>query len=678
MLALAVFVAVAIFVVTLRGAYASVAELSHKLIGHTTQRTKAELDGFFTPVKQLLGVASDWGRAGELELGTAESMNRMLMPVVRETPVSSLLIARGDGAEYMLLRTDTGWTNRLTLANSGGVSRLLTWDDSAHPMGSEERKLDYDPRKRPWFQGAMTQKGGATHFTAPYTFFTTKDPGITASRKFRAPGESIDRVVAFDVKLMDISEFTTSLQITEGARLVVMTGDGRVIGLPKDERFRGDAAIKRAVLKTPRELGLKTTLDLMKLWNGTPRSVAPTEFESAGDSWWGGIERFELAPGRNLWILVAVPEADLVGRATGQRNLILLILFVLMAGILLTMVLLDRALSEDVKTAVQQAKRLGQYTLEEKLGEGGMGEVYRASHAMLRRPTAIKLLHAEKAKSETALSRFEREVQITAELTHPNTIAVYDFGHTPQGDFYYAMEYIEGVTLQDLVRRTGPMDPGRVIFVLTQVCGSLQEAHDRGLIHRDIKPANIMLCERGGMHDVVKVLDFGLVKTQESAGPLQLTRANALTGTPLYMPPEAATDPSSVDARSDVYALGAVAFYLVCGRPVFEGSSIIEILTQHLTVPAPRPSTIHPGVPADLEQVILACLAKTPADRPASARELSERLLHCEAANQWSQQEAKRWWHQHQTELERPAKPPELAHDKTLTVAIPKLPRASG
>lgn len=299
-----------------------------------------------------------------------------------------------------------------------------------------------------------------------------------------------------------------------------------------------------------------------------------------------------------------------------------------------------------------------------------MGEVYRASHAMLRRPTAVKLLNREKAKSEIALSRFEREVQITAELTHPNTIAVYDFGHTPEGEFYYAMEYIDGVTLHDLVHRGGPMSASRTIHVLRQVCGSLQEAHERGLIHRDIKPANIMLCERGGMCDVVKVLDFGLVKSDEPVDSVKLTRANALTGTPLYLPPEAATDPASVDARSDVYALGAVAYFMLTGRPLFRGRSIVEIVTQHMTAVPTPPSEVEPSVPADLERVILSCLEKSPDQRPGSARALSERLSRCAAAEEWTQDLAKAWWDEHRGEVMLRVTGDTNPQTKTMTVAI--------
>ncbi len=225
-----------------------------------------------------------------------------------------------------------------------------------------------------------------------------------------------------------------------------------------------------------------------------------------------------------------------------------------------------------LRTEAARVRRLGQYTLEGRIGAGGMGVVYRARHAMLRRPTAIKLLPPDRA-GDASLVRFEREVQLTAELSHPNTVAIYDYGRTPEGIFYYAMEYLDGINLEDLVRQHGAQPAGRVLAILDQVCGALAEAHGRGLVHRDIKPANIILSERGGEPDVAKVVDFGLVKplgVEDSRSTLSAT--NVLTGTPLYMAPETMTAPASSDPRSDLYALGAVAYYLLSGRPVFESS----------------------------------------------------------------------------------------------------------
>ena len=230
---------------------------------------------------------------------------------------------------------------------------------------------------------------------------------------------------------------------------------------------------------------------------------------------------------------------------------------------------------------------VGAYTLEEKVGEGGMGVVYKASHALLRRPAAIKFLASDRA-GEHAVERFEREVQVTSRLTHPNTISIYDFGRTPDGAFYYAMEYVDGLDLQTLVERHGPQPPARVAHLLAQLAGALAEAHAAGLIHRDIKPANVMVCERGGMLDVVKVLDFGLVKEMDARSDGTGADNGRIVGTPLYLAPEALTAPESLDARSDLYALGALGYFLLSGSAPFSGTNVVDVCRQHLhSDPAP-------------------------------------------------------------------------------------------
>jgi hypothetical protein len=300
-----------------------------------------------------------------------------------------------------------------------------------------------------------------------------------------------------------------------------------------------------------------------------------------------------------------------------------------------------------LRREVQQARVLGQYTLESKIGEGGMGEVWRASHALLRRPTAVKLLPPGRT-AEATIRRFEREVQITARLTHPSTVAIYDYGRTREGVFYYAMELLEGTDLERLVAEHGPQPAGRVVHVMMQVCGALAEAHGLGLVHRDIKPANVLLLPRPGEQELAKVVDFGLVKDLQSDGEQAgLTAANTITGTPLYMAPEAIREPAAIGPPSDLYALGAVAWFLLVGRPPFEGTSIIEVCGKHLHTPAPSPSSARDApIPRDLDEIVLACLAKHPDDRPRSARDLRALLRASTAAGTWTEEDAARWWRQ--------------------------------
>ncbi|HEY8945332.1 MAG TPA: serine/threonine-protein kinase, partial [Polyangiaceae bacterium] len=303
-----------------------------------------------------------------------------------------------------------------------------------------------------------------------------------------------------------------------------------------------------------------------------------------------------------------------------------------------------------LRVEVRQARRLGQYVLEQKIGEGGMGEVYRAHHGLMRRPTALKLLHADQA-GELQLQRFAREVQLTARLTHPNTITIFDYGRTDDGVFYYAMELLDGANLQRIVDSGGAQPPGRVVRILSMACGALTEAHTIGLIHRDIKPANIMLCTQGGERDVVKVLDFGLVKELEVDREVQLTAANSVTGTPRYMAPESILAPESVDARADIYALGAVAYFLLAGDDVFTGKSVVEVCSQHIHQ-KPEPFAARGvEVPADLEAIVFACLEKDPARRPQSAAELRRRLEGC-VVERWDDESARSWWLEHRAALD--------------------------
>ena len=305
-------------------------------------------------------------------------------------------------------------------------------------------------------------------------------------------------------------------------------------------------------------------------------------------------------------------------------------------------------LRREAQKAEIEAQQLGQYTLERKLGAGAMGVVYKGHHSMLRRPTAIKMLDVDKV-NDASIARFEREVQITCQLNHPNTVAIYDYGRTPEGLFYYAMEYLDGINLQTLVEKYGPQSEGRVIHILTQVCGSLFEAHSLGLVHRDIKPANIMLNRRGGETDVVKVLDFGLVKAMDEEKQAGATAANSLTGTPLYMAPEAIQTPHAVDGRSDLYAVGAVGYYLLTGKAVFDATSVVELCKQHIeTVPIAPSQRLGKPISEELEHAILACLEKSRNKRPATARDLAQLLARCPAAKSWLLDEAEAWWGRHE------------------------------
>jgi eukaryotic-like serine/threonine-protein kinase len=315
---------------------------------------------------------------------------------------------------------------------------------------------------------------------------------------------------------------------------------------------------------------------------------------------------------------------------------------------------------------VAKAREMGSYQLGELLGRGGMGEVYKASHRMLARPAAIKLIRPEMlggsdaAVAARAIARFRREAEAAAHLRSAHTVDLYDFGVTEDQTLYLVMEFLDGMDLESLVRQHGPMPAPRVVHVLRQVCDSLEEAHARGLVHRDIKPANIHLGRVGCREDFVKVLDFGLVKTASiGAEPSLATIEGVIMGTPAYMAPEMALG-EDVDGRADLYALGCVAYYLLTGQQVFTGDTVLKVITQHLqAAPVPPSERTEFPIAATLEHVVLACLAKKPEDRPQTARRLAQSLEAIDGMT-WGQEEAVRWWSVHH--------PPQASASEAITL----------
>ncbi len=294
-----------------------------------------------------------------------------------------------------------------------------------------------------------------------------------------------------------------------------------------------------------------------------------------------------------------------------------------------------------------EAQKLGQYRLKQVIGFGGMGAVYLAEHVLLRRQCAVKLIRPDQAGDPKTLQRFEREVRATATLTHWNTVEIFDYGHAEDGTFYYVMEYLPGMNLEDLVERHGPMPPERAVHFLRQVCQALREAHGIGLIHRDIKPSNIFSSERGKVYDVAKLLDFGLVKSVGlGSDGIELTQEGSLTGSPAFMSPEQAAGRQHLDARSDIYNVGAVAYYLVTGKLLFERESTLQMLHAHAYEPVIPNDGFNEIVRADLQQVILRCLEKEPERRYQDVVTLDRDLAACECAGRWTPERAEDWWRQ--------------------------------
>jgi serine/threonine-protein kinase len=402
---------------------------------------------------------------------------------------------------------------------------------------------------------------------------------------------------------------------------------------------------------------------------------------------WGG-QRFALAPGESLdpylvrlavdsmairWFALIVGVSALVPETFRRNNM----LVALQAGIAMTLTIV-MSLSDPVyrpyfwrvvalagfwmglastvaifgayklaelRRQVAEARRFGQYQLIRRIGGGGMGEVHLAEHVLLKQPCAIKLIRPERAGDPGALERFEREVRATAQLKHWNTVQIYDYGYTDDGTFYYAMEFLPGLTLEQIVSHYGPLSPARTIHLLRQLCAALREAHGMNLVHRDIKPPNVMVCERGGVFDVAKLLDFGLVR---GGGPQAETMPEErfVAGTPGYMAPEQATG-RSIDGRTDIYSLGALAYFLLTGHHPFVRSSVIQVMLAQMTEEIRPPRAVRPELPMDLESVVMRCLSRQPDQRFRDIAALDAALSGCEDAGNWSQAEAASWWEEH-------------------------------
>jgi serine/threonine-protein kinase len=299
-----------------------------------------------------------------------------------------------------------------------------------------------------------------------------------------------------------------------------------------------------------------------------------------------------------------------------------------------------------LRQEADEARQFGQYRLQEQLGKGGMGEVYKAEHRLLKRPCAIKLIRPEHAGDPHMLARFEREVRTTAKLTHWNTIDIYDYGRTDEGTFYYVMEYLPGKSLRDVIAESSTIPPERAVHLLCQVCDALSEAHAQSFIHRDINPNNIFVTSRGGVYDVAKLLDFGLVKSVASGGgdEANLTMTGTVTGTPKYMAPEQSFSEGEPHVCSDIYSLGAVAYAMLTGYPPFDGANVMAIIMAHARDPVRRPTEINNKIPEELEQVVLKCLEKRPEDRFPTAESLREALQACPLDDSWTQHAAASWW----------------------------------
>jgi serine/threonine-protein kinase len=430
---------------------------------------------------------------------------------------------------------------------------------------------------------------------------------------------SLRRLRTFEVTL-----FSLLLVLFMAAQVVVM-----LRGVRANDPLRLTAAVTSSVLWMLAMI-FTYAIFIPNHWRRAAKLIIPMALAPVAVPWILGLAHPELFE-------VAVRAANL--EKTSENGLFLVL------GAFTA--ILGTHIINTLRTEAYEARLLNQYRLGRKLGAGGMGEVFLAEHQLLKRPCAIKLIRHELVGNQRVFARFEREVRAAARLSHRNTIEIFDYGRNDDGAFYYVMEYLPGLSFAELVGRHGPMPPARVIYLLRQACDALTEAHDSGLIHRDIKPANLMAAFRGGEYDVAKILDFGLVTTLRRDRSAHLSNEGAVAGSPLYMAPEQVMQSQALDRRTDIYGLGAVAYFLLTGRPPFLGQSAMAVMVAHARDPVTPPSRIHPDVPPDLERVVLRCLAKSPDDRYPDTSSLADDLEACADAGNWSPAHAERWWQAH-------------------------------
>lgn len=501
-------------------------------------------------------------------------------------------------------------------------SEVVWRNESRLPTGDSLAKLPRLPSGQPV---------DMVFWTSPHGTRPPRNSFLGRIRLGNASDESSSVVAVFDLRGLPFLELLSDTGTDLSASVTPFDSRGTPIAMGetdkegvKSEPISGGNRLVAEAIREPAAKSGSTAYDFQGYQAGYTNRVAAAK-------WLGDY---------SMGVLCELDRDVAMGPALAARRAFYWLLGVATVAVMFGVVGYLSTYIRNRRSIINPNQRLGQYTLEEKIGEGAMGEVYRVSHNMLRRPTAIKLLKPARS-SEEEIMRFEEEVQLTSQLTHPNTIAIYDYGRSDDGTFYYSMEYLSGFNFETVVELAGPQPSGRVIHLLSQACGSLQEAHLAGLIHRDIKPANLFICMRGGVADIMKVLDFGLVKELAS-----VRSGGSAAGTPAYMAPEAILRPDSIDVRSDIFSLGAVGYFLLTGRVLYEESTLTGLIKRLESTP--REDLHFPGKTStdrELEKIIRACLAQRPNDRPSSAKELFDALQDCSSAGCWTQKDALHWWH---------------------------------
>lgn len=529
----------------------------------------------------------------------------------------------------------------------------------------EDPDCGYDVRSRPFYD--LARQRGRRTWTEPYVFFDSGVPGITRVESLLGGDGEFLGVLAADFNLNDLSDFVAGLDTVPSGRVFVYTAAGEVLAHPGVRRLfgrdaRGAGELLRAADLDDDVLGgfFERQPDLQP--KGT--QAVPFDFDHGGEHYLASVTPCVVDDDMVWYVGALAPQSAFMAPARDHLvgavriSAVALVLALAVASLFAVNLVRSRREVSMARAAARAARKevreLGSYRLLRCIGEGGMGEVWLAEHRLLARPAAIKLVHgkaiAKESRDKVAgiLAGFEKEAKVTANLSSPHTVRLFDYGVSRDGVFFYVMELLDGVDLQKLVEHWGPQPLGRVVRVLDQVCSSLAEAHDAGLVHLDVKPANVFLCRQGDEADVGKVLDFGLVKvhTEGEEGKLD----DLVAGTPAYMSPERGLGRADIDGRADLYSVGCLAFWLLTGRTLFDTDQPTAMLRHHVQTPPERPSAAAARpIPLEMDHLVLQCLAKDPALRPQDARELRRLLAEVPIPEdqRWGDREIRAWWAEH-------------------------------
>ncbi len=650
----------------------SVMATAETALSQSTDRTRREIDDCLEQATPVLSALRAWARS-QPDLENHTTVARTLLAIAHGRPgVAIVSISTPAGAFHAVEHRNHEWTYVHTaVAPDGSTPRTVssfTIDRTLAPERQQDNS-GFDPRQRPYYLDATRNRERV--WTDPYVFFNSGFTGITCAEPVSHPADAsapLVGVVAVDFDLESLGAVLEQVDTQFGSRSFLFTAERVLVGLPKAWHPPADPTGARHLLtvsdvKQPLLNAYFTALPTLS------RQDQPQEpFRVVG----GGIEQIAAVSacpipgnGPTWYVGMMLPRDTLMGDADRHLNLSLFIGLLVLA--LSTAVAwwfarhLSRSRNEaaHARARAQEAEAslhdLGSYQLVKLLGKGGMGEVWLAQHRMLACPAAIKLIKAETMEGHDAerrgeiRKRFTTEARITANLRSRNTIELYDYGITDDGTFYYVMELLEGIDLYDLVAKHGRLGPARVVHLLVQACNSLAEAHDRGLVHRDIKPENLFISRRADEVDVLKILDFGIVRMQEPTKDMARTRHGLVQGTPATMSPEQATD-QPLDGRSDLYSLGCVAYWLLTGQAVFTSENQMELLNDHVQrEPIPPSERGGRPLPPALEAIVMSCLAKNPEKRPRDARALAHHLRTADLAGSdaWDDTRMRLWWEQH-------------------------------